>query len=605
MKKNIFILAAVLLASACSDFLSREPDNRISGEIFLSTENDLRIYANGLINAAIPGTSVAIGDDAYTDFCATKLSSDMYHPGIWNADKGGGWSSSNFSFIRQCNYMIDNMDKAKPNVSEAQWNHYMGVARFWRAYSHMNKLKTFGDIPWIGHYLQPNDPLLYSGRDDREYVFHQILEDLTFASEHCNEDIELSRTNINRYVALAYLARTCLWEGTFRMYHDINPSTGAFWNNQYESADELIQMAYDAAEEIMQSEVFSLHQSSTPATAYAELFTRNAVDQDEVIWGREYSEDLTVSHDITGQYNSPTWGQQYSPTKEFIRMYLRTDGTPVTSDNISITREFEGRDWRMWQTVNSPGHQYQTLTGTMEDKPTKFNEVFTGYAWIKWNQEKADNYRAGALCYNALPIIRYAEILLIRAETAEILGQMNETLWGQTIGALRQRAGVTSIYPAQASYIADSWLREYYTEDVKHARALSNTMLEIMRERAVEMAMESESRHNDLIRWNYGDLIERRFNHQGWRGIYVTQDEANHGITFNGATYYIKRGGKHDEYNYPIANTGADQTFSLSEGTYGYLIYNYRLEWDDKMYLSPIPTSALNVNKNLGQNQGW
>lgn len=604
MKRAIYFILGAFILTSCNDFLSREPDNRISGEVFLSTENDLKIYSNGLTNSAIPGTSVAIGNDAYTDFCATKLSSDMYHPGIWSADKGGGWASSNFSFIRQCNYMIENMDKAKANVREQVWNHYMGVARFWRAYSHMNKIKTFGNVPWIDRYLQPDDPILYQGRDDREYVFHKLLEDLEFAAENCNGDLELSRTNVNRYVALAYMARTCLWEGTFRMYHDINPSTGAFWNNNYETAESLVQKALDAADEIIGSEVFSLH-ASDPKTAYSELFTLNKVDQGEVIWGREYSEDLAVSHDITGQYNSPTWGQQFSPTKEFVRMYLQTNGTPVTRDDVSLSKEFDGRDWRMWQTINSPGHKYQTLSGTTEDKPTKFNEVFTGYAWTKWNQEKADNFRAGALCYNALPIIRYAEILLIKAEAAEILGQMSETVWNETVGALRARAGVTSIYPAGASYIADSWLRDYYTEDIKHARALSNTMLEIMRERAVEMAMESESRHNDLMRWNYGDLIERRYNHKGWRGIYLTQEEASYGIKFNGATYFIKRGGKHDEYNYPVANTGADQTFSLSEGTYGYLIYNYRLEWDDKMYLSPIPTSALNVNKNLGQNQGW
>lgn len=607
MKSVSYILALTLAAgvlSSCEGFLSRDPRNRISSEVFLSSENDLRLYSNGLSNTAMPSTSVAIGNDAYTDFCATKLSSDKYHPGIWSAEKGDGWSSGNFSFTRQCNYMIQGMSKAKDNVSPEVWNHYMGVARFWRAYAHMNKLKTFGNILWIDRYLQPDDPMLYSGRDDREYVFHQLLQDLEFAAENCSENLELSRTNVNKWVALAYIARVCLWEGTYRMYHDTNPSTGAFWNGNYESAQDLVLRAEQAADEIIASELFSLHAGDVQ-TAYGELFNQNKVDASEVIWGREYSEDLAVSHDITGQYNSPTWGQQYSPTKEFVRMYLKTDGHPVTADNVSFTQEFDGRDWRMWQTINSPGHKYQTLAGTMEDKPTKFNEVFTGYAWIKWNQEKAENYRAGALCYNALPLFRYAEMLLVKAEAAEILGTMDSAVWSSTIGALRERAGVTSIYPGDASYIADTWLRDYYTEDLKHSRTLSNTMLEIMRERAVEMAMESESRHDDLMRWNYGDLIERRYNHVGWRGIYITAAEAASGISFNGATYRVKVGGNHDEYNYPVANTGSDQTFSLSNGTYGYLIYNYRLEWDDKMYVSPIPISALNVNKNLGQNLGW
>ena len=113
MKRVLYITTIALAASlisSCEGFLSRNPDNRISAEVFLSSENDLRIYSNGLANSYMVGSSVAIGNNAYTDFCATKLSSDKFHPGIWSADKAEGWSSGNFSFIRQCNYMIQNMD---------------------------------------------------------------------------------------------------------------------------------------------------------------------------------------------------------------------------------------------------------------------------------------------------------------------------------------------------------------------------------------------------------------------------------------------------------------------------------------------------------------
>jgi hypothetical protein len=107
------------------------------------------------------------------------------------------------------------------------------------------------------------------------------------------------------------------------------------------------------------------------------------------------------------------------------------------------------------------------------------------------------------------------------------------------------------------------------------------------------------------MRWKMGWLIERRYNSQGWRGIYVTESEALYGFEFNGKIYTLTRTSAHTDVSYPISNTGADSSFSLSEGTYGYLIYNYRLEWDDCMYLDPIPESALNVNPNLGQNYGW
>ena len=611
-RNNIFNLIVLVAVAAtmvsCEGFFNRYPHNKPSAEIFLSNENELRIYSNGLTNSAILGTSIAIGNNAYTDLCATKLSSDKYHPGIWDASKGGGWSASNWSFMRQVNYMIENMYKSENNVSKEVYGHYMGVARFWRANSHMRKLKTFGNIPWIDKYLQPDDPKLYAGREDREYVFHMILQDLQFAAENCldtPEFMDAARINVNKYVALAFIARACLYEGTYRKYHDRNPSTNVPWNNQYETSDELLEIAAQAARHIMESGEFRLHTGDVKK-AYSDLFISNTIQNDEVIWGRSYSEELRVSHDITGEYNSSTWGQQYSPVKEFVRMYLNLDGTCVTDDKVNINKEFEGRDWRLHQTVNSPGHTYESFANGEVLKPTNFTHVFTGYSWIKWNQEKEDNYRAGALCYNALPIFRYGEILLIYAEAMEELGQMTENIWNDTVGALRQRAGVTSIYPGSASYVRDAWLSDYYTDPAdKSQTALSDVNLEIRRERAIELAMENDSRHDDLMRWKMGWLIERRYNSQGWRGIYVTESEALYGFDFNGKRYTLTRTSAHTDVSYPISNTGADSSFSLSEGTYGYLIYNYRLEWDDCMYLDPIPESALNVNPNLGQNYGW
>lgn len=299
-RNNIFNLIVLVAVAAtmvsCEGFFNRYPHNKPSAEIFLSNENELRIYSNGLTNSAILGTSIAIGNNAYTDLCATKLSSDKYHPGIWDASKGGGWSSSNWSFMRQVNYMIENMYKSENNVSKEVYGHYMGVARFWRANSHMRKLKTFGNIPWIDKYLQPNDPKLYAGREDREYVFHMILQDLQFAAENCldtPEFMDAARINVNKYVALAFIARACLYEGTYRKYHDRNPSTNVPWNNQYETSDELLEIAAQAARHIMESGEFRLHTGDVKK-AYSDLFISNTIQNDEVIWGRSYSEELRV-----------------------------------------------------------------------------------------------------------------------------------------------------------------------------------------------------------------------------------------------------------------------------------------------------------------------
>ena len=241
------------------------------------------------------------------------------------------------------------------------------------------------------------------------------------------------------------------------------------------------------------------------------------------------------------------------------------------------------------------------------DIPYRLNFTWTrtGYSWLKWivAENRAMTSSTGA-CYNSIPVLRYAEVLLNRAEAAAELGEMDAALWENTIGALRKRAGVTSIYPESGAYTEDLFLKSYYSYGLMHKVTLSNTLLEIRRERATELILEGDTRFNDLMRWRMGDLITRRYNNEGWRGIYLTPQEAANGFSFNGRKYTVSTTKGSDENNYLITSA-VDQGFTLSEGTYGYLIYHYALTWEDKLYTRPIPTTALNVNPNLGQNEGW
>ena len=48
MKRYGFICAAALLALSCSDLLEKMPANEFAAETFFDSENDLKLYANGL-----------------------------------------------------------------------------------------------------------------------------------------------------------------------------------------------------------------------------------------------------------------------------------------------------------------------------------------------------------------------------------------------------------------------------------------------------------------------------------------------------------------------------------------------------------------------------
>lgn len=614
MKQNIFKLllgaAVAFSAVSCEDFLYKEPIDKVDADTWFSTETDLELYANGMIQSYLPSESTIGLGDANCDLVATKTSGDYYRPGIWNSSKQTGWAYSDWGSIRRANYMIENMTRSQGKVDDMVYNHYAGVARFWRAYFYYSKVRTFGDVPWIDHVFTESDEALFAARDDRELVMHHVLEDLNFACENMQGSGSFAegRTQINKWVALAFKSRVCLFEGTYRKYHDVNPSTNQPWNGQYESADDFLAEAAAAAEELMTAGVFELYNTGSTSTDFRTVFTSmSPTATNEVIWARECSaEPLNVYNELTWNFNSSTYGQQYSPTKDLVDMFLTLDGTPITTDELSLNEEFTNRDWRLAQTVHGPGHTYETNAGVVKLKSINFTYTFTGYSFIKWSIEREENYSKGK-AENSLPILRYAEVLLNYAEAKAELGQMDRDIWNETVGALRERAGVKNIYPGDAGYVADTWLRDYYAD----APGLSDVLLEIRRERATELIMEMGLRVDDLYRWRLGNLIVKRFNNnQGWRGIYLSADDYANGFEFNGTQY----GGKTDKdaiwsktsaTSYKIGDSTADGNFTLSEGDHGYLIYNYKLEWQDRMYVRPIPDTAFTLNPELGQNYGW
>lgn len=74
--------------------------------------------------------------------------------------------------------------------------------------------------------LDIDDAILFAARDDREFVMSKVLEDLDYACENCL-GTDVYKGVINKWVVLAFKSRVCLYEGTFRKYHSVNPSTNA------------------------------------------------------------------------------------------------------------------------------------------------------------------------------------------------------------------------------------------------------------------------------------------------------------------------------------------------------------------------------------------
>ena len=588
MKKLFVILASIIVLSSCTDFLTVYPENSISSDEFLYSESDLELYANGFLNRFMPQTAEEANNnltyaDMYADNIVTRTSTAFLYNDNWNANIQGGWTTGTWAQLRDANWFLDNIKKAKDNVSPEIYNHYEGVGRFWRAFFYYGIVRTFGDVPWYDGELDKDDKeALYKGRDSREFVMDKVLEDLTFASTCCSADERTvsSSTRISRWVALAFKARVCLNEAGWRKYH---PELGLT-----ATAEKYYREAISAAETLMNESPYRLVTGGDVKTQYRSLFNSDDLNETEVIFGLAFKTGIRM-HAVTWYTINGSVGNNWSLTKQFVDQYLMLDGSRFTDkagyQTIPYSEEFKDRDYRLQQSVLSPDYERKVNGTLMKVAPDYW---YTGYQIVKWIID--DDVHVGmATSANSLPYFRFAETLLVFAEAKAELGEMDETVWNRTIRPLRERAGIKGDVPATA----DPYLIDYYFN-----QTTDKWILEVRRERSIEMVSELV-RYDDIMRWKLGPLLA-----QDWKGIYIDAMDTGYDVNGDGTI------------DLTVSNTGmASRTrvilgdsYKLSEGDKGNLMYGYNIgrKWSDKMYFRPIPTSAIQVNANLlPQNPGW
>ena len=225
----------------------------------------------------------------------------------------------------------------------------------------------------------------------------------------------------------------------------------------------------------------------------------------------------------------------------------------------------------------------------------------TGYHPIKWSiDDDADNVLSKAASWNSLPILRYAEVLLNYAEAKAELGEMDAAVWDQTIAQLRSRAGVTPVVPDKA----DPYMEAYFLNTVT-----DKWILEVRRERGIELCLEMGLRWDDDMRWHMGDLLTSDNN--PWTGIRIgntgyTYDFTGQSTDDNGdpvPDFYIRPGEDTEHSDRHFQYGGQPDLLAQRRGEYrlGVQAHVGRKE----KTVRPIPQTAITRNPNLEQNALW
>lgn len=275
MKHNYISAILVSMAltgafSSCSDFLDKQPLSDGTEAVFFTSATQFDQAANDLYKvegwknyngAAIYNAGgMDIGMDTYglgTNGGGSAVEDD------WHWDKP-------YSYIRGCNILLSKAETYGGDKNDATWKNAVGTAYFFRAWQYFYLLKYFGGVPIIDKPLDLNSEELYGPRKSRYEVINFIISDLEKAIPLLNDASAATPNDgkVHKQVAQAFLARVCLYEGTWDKYvptigYDLDgdgkeTGAGAAKPQGYPSVKELLTKAKDNAKAVMDAGKYEL-----------------------------------------------------------------------------------------------------------------------------------------------------------------------------------------------------------------------------------------------------------------------------------------------------------------------------------------------------------
>ncbi|MDB5137601.1 MAG: RagB/SusD family nutrient uptake outer membrane protein [Mucilaginibacter sp.] len=497
-KKLLIVSAAVIVSSGCKKLNIAPTDSYSSLNFWTTSANVYNALNNNyglILNSSMYFNPEGVSDNAYSQSNSDLLLIGSGTANAQTAEFANDWAYY-YKTIKSCNEFLANIGQNK-TLDAATIARVTAETRFIRAFEDFNLTKWYGDVPLVNTDITEDQSKVIPRTPKADVV--------TFIMNELNAIIPALPTNdqlapgengrITKGAALALEARVLLYQGN-RMADVVtvceslmsNPANGTY----------------------------SLNPS------YSNLFSDPSTNKNnpETILSLQYVPNTTrVWSDFWDFAPNSVGGRtsELAPTQELINDYIMLNGAGITDagSGYDASNPYVNRDPRLTATVvydkyfwnngngangtsktiyikpgSDPSDNQSQPNGPDEYVEGRESSSPTGYYWRKYFDPGAQvNFASG----NNLYLFRYAEILLDYAEAKNSLGQMNATIWNETIGALRVRAGFTN--PSATGYPANGDMTNI-----------------IRRERRVELALEG-LRTDDIKRWKTAEVVLNGYAH--------------------------------------------------------------------------------------------
>lgn len=533
MKTIKYILLALVVISFtnCNDYLDKTDPTKAWDDKYWTKETEVDLYANTFYPYFFSGYGIkysgsyspmlgyTFSDDIVQASTQTQFTFKVPQGSIGStsdAVKSIPWQSLyagpewNFAWIRKANVMQDRLiNRMQGLLSEDSFNHWLGVARFFKGLEYARLVNVFGDVPYYENEVyNTQEQLLYEERTPRNEVMDHVYDNFKFALE--NIKLSAGEMKVNRYVAASYIARWALVEGTWQKYH----------KNDAQQATKFLQLAVDASDLVMSSGKYDI------VTDFRSLFTQeDLTGNKDVIFFRRYSAGQSITHSVASNCNMSE-PRSDNVNLNLLKAFICVDGNDYQTSTIANAKSFQIDDMIKTRDPRFEASFYEKPTANAKSSyiyTTKFIPR-SALNYLKTGGTAAAEFQ-GEKNTTAYPTMRYAEVLLTWIEAKAELAALgtgpsvSQSDIDVSINKLRDRKlapeaiekGVVKVAPLKLSALPN---------DPNRDPSVSPLLWEIRRERRMEFVYE-HARIIDLRRWKKLDYMDTQAHPDLLMGVWV------------------------------------------------------------------------------------